>query len=193
MSYYNGLNTTNIKKLCLSRLFIFLDGGWGRKILIKNLKLSIVGIFFIFMFGISKVFAADATISFGDNVAELIQISRKMVLIIGLGLICISFLLALFKKASWFYFLCTSLWLAFFICLIIYIDYIPIDDYYTQEFWELCSLMLCILLLLIPLLTSFIQYKRKKIEKKLLKRRVFTWFLPIIVFFFAVIFRFIFI
>ena len=145
------------------------------------------------MFGISKVFAADATISFGDNVAELIQISRKMVLIIGFGLICISFLLALFKKASWFYFLCTSLWFAFFICLIIYIDYIPIDDYYTQEFWELCSLMLSILLLLIPLLTSFIQYKRKKIEKKLLKRRVFTCFLPIIVFFFAVIFRFIFI
>ena len=96
---------------------------------------------------------------------------RKYIVITVFFLILICALLALFKKISWFFVWCILSWLAFLMVAGIIIDslvvrLVPID------------LPLWILLFFLPLLISLIQYKHKKIEKKLLKKRFLIWIAP---------------
>ena len=96
---------------------------------------------------------------------------RKVIVIPVFFLILICALLALFKKISWFFVWCILSWLGFLMVAGIIIDslvdrFVPIN---------LAFIMVGILLFFLPLLISLIQYKHKKIEKKLLKKRFLIW------------------
>ena len=165
---------------------------WERLMTWGLSKSAIVAIFVAITGWFGKALAQSAidpwTVA-GVKVTSPLQNARKIIFLSGFALILICALLALFKKILCFFVWCTLSWLGFVMATLTIIDslvdrFVPIN---------LVFIMVGIILFFLPLLISLIQYKRKKIEKKLLKRRVFTWFLPIIVFFFAVIFRFIFI
>ena len=103
------------------------------------------------------------------RVNESFQNTRKFIFITGFFLILICAVLALFKKVSWFFLWCILSWLSFVAIAGLIIDSLV----YEFEPIYLPFIMVGIILILLPCLISVIQYKRKKIEKKLLKKRLF--------------------
>ena len=151
-------------------------------------KTAIASIYFMIVGWIRKVYASDITqeqwdFAFGGKVSSPSFAPRKLFFLLCLGLIIISCFLALFKKISCFFVWCTLSWLGFVMATVTIIDslvdrFVPIN---------LAFIMVGIILFFLPLLISLIQYKRKKIEKKLFKKRFLIWIAPLCALFVSLI------
>ena len=153
---------------------------WGlSKPAIVTIFVSITGLF-------GKALAQSAidpwTVA-GVKVTSPFQNARKIIFLSGFALILICALLALFKKISCFFVWCILSWLAFLMVAGIIIDYL-VDGF---EPIYLAFIMVGIILFFLPLLISLIQYKHKKIEKKLLKKRFLIWIAPLCALFVSLI------
>ena len=148
---------------------------WLERLMVWGLsKLAIATVFVAIMGWFGKAFAQSAN---GDAWI-LFQYTRKWTFICGFFLMLICAVLA-FKKVSWFVLLNILSWLSFVAMVGLTIDILTEDEYpFELDFETFAIFIAAIVLFLLPFLISFIQYKRKKIDKKLLKRRLLIWIAP---------------
>ena len=114
-----------------------------------------------------------------NPVVDTFQHTREIIFITTLFLMIVSLTLALFKKISWFYSFSLFSCLIFFAMLGLTLDYVleppfePNGSEKTQEWIIILEIALILSpIILLPVLFSIIQYKFRKIDKKLLKRRL---------------------
>ena len=158
-------------------------------------KTAIASIYFMIMGWCSKAFSEERWIAqtvmpdggiWGIQVQKVTmayQNTRKFIFITGFFLMLIWAVLALFKKVSWFFLWCILSWLGFVMATGMIIDSLVggFDPIYLP------FIMVGIILFFLPLLISFIQYKHKKIEKKLFKKRFLIWIAPLCALFVSLI------
>lgn len=155
---------------------------WSERLMSWGLsKPTIAGIFIAIMGWIEKAKAdwAQEYVPFNrlDPVIEIFQHTREIILIATLFLMTISLVLALFKKLSWFCFFSLFSWLIFSALLGLAIDYVCCVGIKLEDIIKAMLMVALIFspVILFPILFSLIQYKFKKIDKKLLKHRLWIW------------------
>ena len=159
---------------------------WAERLMAWGLSKPAVAAVFITITGWLRKASAqtkkqeDWDIIMGKVTESSFQYSRKFVILIPLFLMIISILLACFKKISWFWSFCLLSWVFAFIGSTMIIDYIT-DEETTSNSPELSGALLALIagliIGLLPVFISLIQFKMKKIDKKILKRRLLIWLL----------------
>lgn len=160
-------------------------------------KPAIASVFVAIMGRFGKAFAEDAersdawNIAFG-KVTDTFQYSRKMIFILAIFFVILAIVFALVKKA-WYWLFSLFTWLFGTVIISLIIDYVTIDNGSREDILldtpktgvatiNLTDLLVAVLgcmitftICLLPIFIPLIQYKLKKIDKKLLKRRMFSW------------------
>ena len=142
----------------------------------KNLikKFVVTVAFFAIMMWAYDAFAWSSEL---DKRTELFWELRKLIFLSYFFLIPLGFFAALFKRAFWFWLFSLLSWGALFTVTGLVVEFVTVDEAFRVEDIEIIILVLLVFLpiCLLPLLITLIQYKRKKIDKKLLKRRLLSW------------------
>ena len=142
------------------------------KNLIKSFVVTVA--FFAIMMWAYDAFAWSSEL---DKRTELFWELRRFIFLSYFFLILVSFLMALLKKISWFWLFSLLSWGSVFATAGLVTDYVIFDADVSIKDIQVITWMLVIFvpLSLLPLLITLFQYKRKKIDKKLLKRRLLSW------------------
>ena len=169
---------------------------WAERLIAWGLsKPSIAAIFIAITGWFGKASAQTKTQENWDiimgKVTESFQYSRRFIILTPLFLMIISILLACFRKISWFWSFCILSWMFAFIGSMMIIDYIteesPVNSVVItgkeatsnspEPFGALLALIAGLIVGLLPVFISLIRFKMKKIDKKILKRRLLIWLL----------------
>ena len=144
-----------------------LNQSWGKRLI----TCGFIAVFIVIMGWIGQANALYVA----NPVVDTFQHAREIIFITTLFLMIVSLILALFKKISWFYLFSLFSSLIFFALLALIVDYVlELRSEVSDILFISEAALILSPIILLPILFSLLQYKFKKIDKKLLKRRL--WF-----------------
>ena len=175
---------------------------WTERLMAWGLSKPAIASAFVAITGwFGKAFAQDEetqdawNIAFG-KVTDTFQYSRKIIFILAFFFMILSVVFALVKK-SWYWLFSLFTWLLGFAIIALVIDYVSVDnggmdtfeitlsnletktEVTTIDLTNLLNItlacMVAFIICLLPIFIPLIQYKLNKIDKKLLKHRIFGW------------------
>ena len=171
---------------------------WIERLMTWGLSKPAIASAFVAITGwFGKAFAEDAERSDAWNIAigpvtDTFQYSRKIMFISTFFFMILSIVFALVKK-SWYWLFSLFTWLFGAVITTLVVDYVSVDNSSMEDIFldtpktgvatiNLTDLLVAVLgcmitftICLLPIFIPLIQYKLQKIDKKLLKRRMFSW------------------